>query len=74
MKIKAVVVDELPAGCGYCPYERWSGLEECAWCAMTNKHMVWHNMPRPDWCPLMKPDYDKLIMLWKDDVLGRKEQ
>ena len=63
MKIKAVVVDELPEGCAYCvlsvsaTVRDWDDQEEWWLCPVTlpQRQLSEDKMllPRPSWCPLV---------------------
>ena len=53
MKVKAVIVDELPEGCGSCPLEIDPDPYP-AFCSVDltkEKDTYWNK--RPDWCPLV---------------------
>jgi len=66
--VRVIVKGELPNGCRHCQYLKWDNYKEKFWCAIMNEYTPYLNT-RPDWCPLVELDYDKLIEIWRDDAI-----
>ena len=57
MKVKRIIVDELPERCDDCPMLMWKhkSVNENKVCAVTQKLVLYDDKMkkgRPDWCPL----------------------
>jgi hypothetical protein len=71
MKVIKVIVDELPENCTVCQFSNWRQKGRLLECDCMNK-LIDHDIgwsTRPDWCPLVELDYDKLIEIWRDDAI-----